>query len=69
MNLDLQLYKYLEEDLGELLEKLASELVAGRASDYADYRFRVGKIHGVKEALNLAKEANRRAIGLEDKER
>ena len=69
MNLDLQLYKYLEEDLGELLEKLAAELVAGRANDYADYRYRVGRIHGVKEALNLAKEANRRAIGLEDKER
>lgn len=69
MNLDLKLYQLIERELGELLEKLAAELVAGRASDYADYRYRVGRIHGVKEALNLAQEANRRAIGVDDHER
>lgn len=69
MNLDLRLFQLLEESYAELLEKLASELISGRATDYSDYRYRVGRIHGIREALELAKEANRRAIGLDDKER
>lgn len=66
MNLDLRLYQLIEQEYGQLLEKLAAELITGRASDYADYRYRVGRIHGVKEALDIAKEANRRAIGLDE---
>ena len=69
MNLDLKLYQLIEQEFGELLEKLAAELITGRASDYADYRYRVGRIHGIREALELAKLANRKAIGLEDTER
>lgn len=69
MNLDLRLFQLLEKDYVELIEKLASEIISGRATDYSDYRYRVGRIHGLREALELAKEANRRAIGLEDKER
>ena len=68
MNLDLKLYTLVEEEYGLLLEKLAAELINGRASDYADYRYRVGRIHGVREALEIAHQANRKAIGLEDKE-
>jgi hypothetical protein len=68
MNLDLKLYTLVEEELALLLEKLAAELINGRASDYSDYRYRVGRIHGIREALEVAKDANRRAIGLEDKE-
>lgn len=66
MNLDLKLYQLIEREYGDLLEKLAAELINGRASDYSDYRYRVGRMHGVREALELAKEANRKAIGLED---
>lgn len=66
MNLDLRLYQLIEQEYGQLLEKLAAELITGRANDYADYRYRVGRIHGVKEALDIAKEANRRAIGLDE---
>lgn len=69
MNLDLKLYQLIEQEFGELLEKLAAELINGRASDYADYRYRVGRVHGIREALELAKQANRKAIGLEDTER
>jgi hypothetical protein len=69
VNLDLKLYQLIEQDCGELLEKLAAELVHGKAADFADYRYRVGRIHGVREALELSREANRRAIGLDDKER
>jgi hypothetical protein len=68
MNLDLRLYQLIEEEYGHLLEKLAAELINGRASDYADYRYRVGRMHGVREALEIAKLANRKAIGLDDKE-
>ena len=66
-SLDLRLYQFIEEEYGQLLEKLAAELVNGRAVDFSDYRYRDGRIHGVREALELAKDANRRAIGLEDK--
>ena len=69
MNLDLKLYQLIEKEFGEVLEKLAAELISGRASDYSDYRYRVGRIHGIREALELAKEANRQAIGLDDTER
>lgn len=69
MNLDLKLYQLVEEEFGQLLEKLAAELIAGRASDYSDYRYRVGRIHGIREALEIAKQANRKAIGLETEER
>lgn len=69
MNLDLRLYQEIEKELGELLEKHAAELVTGRASDYSDYRFRVGQMKGLREALAIAQEANRRTIGLDDNER
>lgn len=69
MNLDLKLYQEIEKELGQLLEKLAAELISGRASDYSDYRYRVGRVHGVREALDIARDANREAIGLDDKER
>lgn len=66
MNLDLKLYQLIEQEFGDLLEKLASEIVSGRASDFSDYRYRVGRIHGIREALELAKNANRKAIGLDE---
>ena len=66
MNLDLKLYQLIEQEFGDLLEKLAAELISGRASDYSDYRYRVGRIHGIREALELAKTANRKAIGLDE---
>lgn len=68
MNLDLRLYTEIEKELAELLEKHATELVLGRATDYSDYRFRVGQLKGLREALSLAEEANKRVIGI-DKER
>jgi hypothetical protein len=66
MNLDLKFFQIIEKEYGELLEKLAAEMIAGRAADYSDYRYRVGRIHGIREALEIAKSANRKAIGLED---
>ena len=69
MNLDLLLYKDLEKHLVEQIEKHAAELITGRALDWGDYKYRVGQLKGLREALAIAEEANRRAIGIEDKER
>jgi hypothetical protein len=65
----LRLYQEIEKILGEQLEQQAAELVSGKASDYADYRFRIGRIRGIQNALEAAREANRRTIGMEDNER
>jgi len=67
-SLDLELYKLLEKEFGDLLEQLAAEIVSGRASDYSDYRFRCGKINAIKDALLIAKKANRKVLGLKDDE-
>lgn len=69
MNLDLRLFQLIEKEIGEHLEKHASELVNGRPVDWPDFRYRVGIIKGLRDALAIAEEANREAIGLNDKER
>jgi len=66
-SLDLELFQLIEKEFGNLLEDLANQLVSGRASDYADYRYRCGKISAIKDALDIAQKANRKMIGLEDK--
>ena len=67
MNLDLRLYQELEKALADELEKLASELVAGKAQSFDDYRYRVGRLKGVQDALALAQEAQSRVLGVERK--
>ncbi len=68
MNLDLRLYQLIEKEIGELLEKHAAELVTGRAVDWADMRYRVGVMKGLRDALAIAKDANAEIIGV-DRER
>jgi hypothetical protein len=67
-SLDLRLFQLIEKEIGELLEKHAAELVTGRAVDWADMRYRVGVIKGLRDALAIAKDANAEIIGV-DKER
>jgi hypothetical protein len=69
LNLDLKLYQLIEKEIGEHLEKHAAELVMGKPLNFEDYKFRVGVIRGLRDALSIAEEANREAIGLNDKER
>ena len=66
MNLDLRLFVELENILGEQLEQAASELVQGKASSFDDYKFRIGRIRGIQNALEAAREANKRIIGVEN---
>jgi hypothetical protein len=69
MNLDLKLFQLIQKEIGEHLEKHASELVMGKPVSYEDYRYRVGILKGLRDALAIAEEANREAIGLGDKDR
>ena len=69
MNLDLQLYQLIEKEIGEHLEKHAAEIITGKPVDWSDFRYRVGVVKGLRDALAIAERANRVAIGLEEKER
>jgi hypothetical protein len=64
MNLDTRLYQELERALAELQEQLAAELVTGKANSYEDYRFRVGRLKGLADALHAAQEAQKKVLGL-----
>lgn len=66
MNLDLRLFQEIEKILTELQEQLAAELVLGKAQSFDDYRFRVGRMKGVADALHAAQEANKRIIGVDE---
>ena len=66
MNLDLRLFQELEKQLLELQDQLASELIMGKAQSFDDYRYRVGRMKGVADALHAAREANNRIIGVEE---
>lgn len=65
MNLDLRLFQEIEKILTELQEQLASEMILGKAQSFDDYRYRVGRMKGVADALHAAREANKRIIGLD----
>jgi hypothetical protein len=69
MNLDLRLFQEIEKTLTELQEQLASEIVLGKAQSFDDYKYRIGRMKGIADALNAAKEANKRIIGVNDEER
>ncbi len=64
MNLDTRLYQELEKSLAELQEQLAAELVTGKANSFEDYRFRVGRLKGLADALHAAQEAQKKVLGL-----
>lgn len=67
MNLDLMLYEELLKILADLHEQLILELGAGKAQNFDDYRYRVGRLKGISDALNAAHEAQKRILGIERK--
>lgn len=69
MNMDLRLFQEIEKILLSEQEKLASEIVTGKAQSFEDYRFRVGRMRGIADALLAAREANKRIIGVDNDER
>jgi hypothetical protein len=68
MNLDLLLFREIDKYVGELQEKIASEIVIGKATSFDDYRFRVGRIRGLQDALKIAKEVQERLLDREKRE-
>jgi hypothetical protein len=67
VNLDLRLYQELEKALSEIAEKLGAELITGKAQSFDDYRYRVGRLKGLQDALEVAQEAQKRVLGGERK--
>ncbi len=67
MNLDLRLYQELEQSLSEMAEKLGAELITGKAQSFDDYRYRVGRLKGLQDALEVAQEAQKKVLGGERK--
>mgnify|MGYP003342540309 FL=1 len=67
MNLDLMLYEELVKILADIHEQLILELGAGKAQSFDDYKFRVGRLKGIADALNAAQEAQKKVLGVERK--
>jgi hypothetical protein len=67
LNLDLRLYQELEKDLADMQEQLAAEIVSGKAQSFDDYRYRVGRLKGLQDALAAAHEVQQRVLGVERK--
>lgn len=67
MNLDLLLYEELLKILADLHEQLILELGAGKAQSFDDYKYRVGRLKGISDALNAAQEAQKKVLGVERK--
>ena len=66
-SLDLRFYREITEKISGELEKLAAELIAGKATDHSDYKGRIGRIKGLQEALALAQEVQKDVLGIERK--
>lgn len=65
-SLDLRLFEAIEKDLLEVIERQASELVLGRSTDWADYKGRVQYLKAMRDALEIAREAQSRVLGVKN---
>jgi hypothetical protein len=69
VTLDLLLYRRLQEELNEQIENRVEMLSSGSCQTIEEYKYQVGYIKGVKDALIWAKEINEKLIGNTDKAR
>jgi hypothetical protein len=67
VNLDLLFYREIDRLVSELLDKMGDELAAGKAISHKDYRYRVGRMRGLVDAMTIVKEVHDRMTGAEDK--
>ncbi len=63
-SLDLALFQRLAEHISEQIEAETAALARGSSASFDDYRYRVGRIKGLREALEYARDANREILGL-----
>lgn len=65
MNFDTRLFMELKNAIGEQLEAQSRQLIDGRCDTFDDYRYRVGRLRGLRDALEIAREMNARIIGID----
>lgn len=63
-SLDLRLFREIEQEFAEAVDKHAAEILAGRATDWADYKGRVQYLKAMRDALDIAREAQKRVLGV-----
>lgn len=68
MDLNLRLFNEIESALVELIERHAAEVITGRATDFTDYRGRTQYLKALRDALDVARDAQARVLGVEDRE-
>jgi hypothetical protein len=68
-SLDLFLLRKLQERLEEETRNYSEAVLNGSAATYEDYKYRVGYLKGLSDALIWAKEINDELIGVKQKAR
>jgi len=51
--LDVRLLNRARKEIGEEIEATHNQIVGGLAVDFADYRFRCGRVQGLATALDI----------------
>ena len=59
-SIDTRIQTEFRKDIAERIADATASLANGAASDFADYRFRCGRIAALNEALEAADEARKR---------
>ena len=67
--LDLLLYRRLEERIEEERRNYSESILAGSAQNHEDYKYRVGYLKGLSDALIWAKETMDDIVGIDRKAR
>lgn len=60
---DIRFHRAFSARMAETIAEAQTALVEGTASDFADYRHRVGRLAGMREALDTAREVERMLMG------
>ena len=53
----------LREQLEEAIEVEIASLLEGSAEDFADYRYRAGRLWGLRQALEISAEVQSKLLG------
>lgn len=68
-SLDLYLYRRIQEKMEEERQSHISLLANGSAKTYDEYKYRVGYLKALSDAIIWAKEINDELIGINEKAR
>lgn len=68
-SLDLFLYRQIQERLEEERRNRSEAVLSGSPQSYEEYKYHVGYLQGLADALIWAKEINDKLIGINEKAR